>query len=148
MIFVKINQYEVFTKKYPWRLKANKPSSVIAQLPHMHAVRSLRSNQVWSDLGRYVATERVITLTSRSNFGRKNSLRSVWRSIDQKLNKNWHDKLMPRRDCLVVERPSLIVWSSHLYFGRIFIKLNEIFQEPKDKEYLVEILFRIINQLP
>ena len=57
MIFVKINQYEVFTKKYPWRLKVDKPSSFIAQLPHMHAVRSLRTNQVRTKLGRYVATE-------------------------------------------------------------------------------------------
>ncbi|KAF2555889.1 hypothetical protein F2Q68_00015981 [Brassica cretica] len=47
-------------------------SSIIAKLPHMHAIRSLRSNQVQAKarslrndrvfvpLGRYVATERPL----------------------------------------------------------------------------------------
>ncbi|KAF2559951.1 hypothetical protein F2Q68_00016604 [Brassica cretica] len=36
----------------------DEPSSVITQLPHMHAVRSLRSDRARAKLGRYVATER------------------------------------------------------------------------------------------
>ncbi|KAF3507122.1 hypothetical protein F2Q69_00006201 [Brassica cretica] len=35
----------------------DEPSSVITQLPHMHAVRSLRSDRASIPLGRYVATE-------------------------------------------------------------------------------------------
>ncbi|KAF3607078.1 hypothetical protein DY000_02048966 [Brassica cretica] len=35
----------------------DEPSSVITQLPHMHAVRSLHSDRVFVSLGRYVATE-------------------------------------------------------------------------------------------
>ncbi|KAF3558734.1 hypothetical protein F2Q69_00013197 [Brassica cretica] len=35
----------------------DEPSSVITLLPHMHAVRSLRSDRVSVPLGRYVATE-------------------------------------------------------------------------------------------
>ncbi|KAF2531382.1 hypothetical protein F2Q70_00029060 [Brassica cretica] len=34
----------------------DKPSSVIVQLPHMHVVQSLRSDQAFVPLGRYVAT--------------------------------------------------------------------------------------------
>ncbi|KAF3503536.1 hypothetical protein F2Q69_00040684 [Brassica cretica] len=37
--------------------KTDEPSSVITLLPHMHAVRSLRSDQASVPLGRYVATE-------------------------------------------------------------------------------------------
>ncbi|KAG5414649.1 hypothetical protein IGI04_002216 [Brassica rapa subsp. trilocularis] len=37
----------------------DEPSSVITQLPHMHAVRSLRSDRARAKLGRYVATERA-----------------------------------------------------------------------------------------
>ncbi|KAF3579178.1 hypothetical protein DY000_02031038 [Brassica cretica] len=36
----------------------DEPSSVITQLPHMHAVRSLRSDRAFVPLGRYVVTER------------------------------------------------------------------------------------------
>uniref|UniRef100_M4ERV3 Uncharacterized protein n=1 Tax=Brassica campestris TaxID=3711 RepID=M4ERV3_BRACM len=35
----------------------DEPSSVITQLPHMHAVRSLRSDRACVLFGRYVATE-------------------------------------------------------------------------------------------
>ncbi|KAF3564813.1 hypothetical protein DY000_02013598 [Brassica cretica] len=35
----------------------DEPSSVISQLPHMHAVRLLRSDRAPVPLGRYVATE-------------------------------------------------------------------------------------------
>ncbi|KAF3541126.1 hypothetical protein F2Q69_00024455 [Brassica cretica] len=35
----------------------DEPSSVITQLPHMHAVRSLRSDRASVPLGHYVATE-------------------------------------------------------------------------------------------
>ncbi|KAF3503438.1 hypothetical protein F2Q69_00043361 [Brassica cretica] len=35
----------------------DEPSSVITLLPHMHAVRSLRSDRASVQLGRYVATE-------------------------------------------------------------------------------------------
>ncbi|KAF3521972.1 hypothetical protein F2Q69_00045982 [Brassica cretica] len=35
----------------------DEPSLVITQLPHMHAVRSLRSDRASVPLGRYVATE-------------------------------------------------------------------------------------------
>ncbi|KAF2538159.1 hypothetical protein F2Q68_00021409 [Brassica cretica] len=35
----------------------DEPSSVITLLPHMHAVRSLRSDRASVPLGRYVATE-------------------------------------------------------------------------------------------
>ncbi|KAF3606652.1 hypothetical protein DY000_02046614 [Brassica cretica] len=36
----------------------DEPSSVITQLPHMHAVRSLRSDRARAKLGRYIATKR------------------------------------------------------------------------------------------
>ncbi|KAF3583114.1 hypothetical protein DY000_02029056 [Brassica cretica] len=42
----------------------DEPSSVIAQLPHMHAVRSLRSDRARAKLGRYVATERSSRLAA------------------------------------------------------------------------------------
>ncbi|KAF2560284.1 hypothetical protein F2Q70_00018352 [Brassica cretica] len=35
----------------------DEPSSVITQLPHMHAVRSLRSDRARAKLGRYIVTE-------------------------------------------------------------------------------------------
>ncbi|KAF2553975.1 hypothetical protein F2Q68_00035116 [Brassica cretica] len=35
----------------------DEPSSVITLLPHMHAVRSLRSDRASVPLGRYIATE-------------------------------------------------------------------------------------------
>ncbi|KAF2560026.1 hypothetical protein F2Q70_00011990 [Brassica cretica] len=35
----------------------DEPSSVITLLPHMHAVRLLRSDRAYVPLGRYVATE-------------------------------------------------------------------------------------------
>ncbi|KAF2598889.1 hypothetical protein F2Q68_00010945 [Brassica cretica] len=38
--------------------KTDEPSSVITQLPHMHAVQSLRSDRARAKLGRYVATNR------------------------------------------------------------------------------------------
>ncbi|KAF2572998.1 hypothetical protein F2Q70_00002158 [Brassica cretica] len=42
----------------------DEPSSVIMQLPHMHAVRSLRSDRAFVPLGRYVATERPSRLVA------------------------------------------------------------------------------------
>ncbi|KAF2595772.1 hypothetical protein F2Q68_00011606 [Brassica cretica] len=37
----------------------DEPSSVITQLPHMHAVRLLRNDRARAKLGRYVATKRL-----------------------------------------------------------------------------------------
>ncbi|KAF3484648.1 hypothetical protein F2Q69_00052953 [Brassica cretica] len=50
-------KYEyVFPYEYDDR-NTDEPSSVITQLPHMHAVRSLRSDRAFVPLGRYVETE-------------------------------------------------------------------------------------------
>ncbi|KAF3566226.1 hypothetical protein DY000_02016409 [Brassica cretica] len=42
----------------------DEPSLVITQLPHMHAVRSLRSDRARAKIGRYVATERLSRLVT------------------------------------------------------------------------------------
>ncbi|KAF3579441.1 hypothetical protein DY000_02031570 [Brassica cretica] len=40
----------------------DEPSSVITQLPHMHAVRSLRSDRARAKLGRYVPLGRYVAI--------------------------------------------------------------------------------------
>ncbi|KAF3558400.1 hypothetical protein F2Q69_00012945 [Brassica cretica] len=52
-----LGQENVATSEYDDR-NTDEPSSVITQLPHMHAVRSLRSDRAFVPLGRYVVTER------------------------------------------------------------------------------------------
>ncbi|KAF3554570.1 hypothetical protein F2Q69_00013614 [Brassica cretica] len=47
----------------------DEPSSVITQLPHMHAVRSLRSDRARAKLGRYVANNRLFC-SARAKLGR------------------------------------------------------------------------------
>ncbi|KAF2598331.1 hypothetical protein F2Q68_00010202 [Brassica cretica] len=51
-----LGQENVTTSEYDDR-NTDEPSSVIMLLPHMHAVRSLRSDRASVPLGRYVATE-------------------------------------------------------------------------------------------
>ncbi|KAF2546322.1 hypothetical protein F2Q70_00021725 [Brassica cretica] len=53
----------------------DKPSSVIAQLPHMHAVGSLRSDRARAKLGRYVAIE------LEPNLGRHVATERSFRSV-------------------------------------------------------------------
>ncbi|KAF2559104.1 hypothetical protein F2Q68_00014739 [Brassica cretica] len=51
-----LGQENVATSEYDDR-NTEEPSSFITLLPHMHAVRSLRSDRASVPLGRYVATE-------------------------------------------------------------------------------------------
>ncbi|KAF2618571.1 hypothetical protein F2Q68_00040316 [Brassica cretica] len=51
-----LGQENVATSEYDDQ-NTDEPSSVITQLPHMHAVRSLRSDRAFVPLGRYVATK-------------------------------------------------------------------------------------------
>ena len=60
---------------------------------------------------------------------------------------------MLRQDCLVVERPSLdsfgrvlYIWSNSFYLS--WTRFSERITRAEDKEYLVEKLLKIINQLP
>ncbi|KAG5374146.1 hypothetical protein IGI04_042533, partial [Brassica rapa subsp. trilocularis] len=59
-----------------------KPSSVIAQLPHMHAVRSLRSDRARAKLGCYIATELEPKLgryiATERPFRSRPSVRPAW----------------------------------------------------------------------
>ncbi|KAF3561427.1 hypothetical protein DY000_02013638 [Brassica cretica] len=61
----------------------DEPSSVITQLPHMHAVRFLRSDRASVPLGRYVATERLFrsVATQRPSSSQARSLRSDQASV-------------------------------------------------------------------
>ncbi|KAL0803546.1 hypothetical protein Bca101_096036 [Brassica carinata] len=52
-----LGQENVATSEYDDQ-NTDEPSSVITQLPHMHAVRSLCSDRARAKLGLYVATER------------------------------------------------------------------------------------------
>ncbi|KAL0668451.1 hypothetical protein Bca4012_031155 [Brassica carinata] len=51
-----LGQENVATSEYDDQ-NMDEPSSVITQLPHMHAVWSLRNDRASVPLGRYVATE-------------------------------------------------------------------------------------------
>ncbi|KAL0835801.1 hypothetical protein Bca101_087690 [Brassica carinata] len=51
-----LGQENVATSEYDDQ-NTDEPSSVITQLPHMHAVRSLRSDRAFVPLGHYIATE-------------------------------------------------------------------------------------------
>ncbi|KAL0749524.1 hypothetical protein Bca101_031527 [Brassica carinata] len=51
-----LGQENVATSEYDDQ-NTDEPSSVITQLPHMHAFRSLPSDRASVPLGRYVATE-------------------------------------------------------------------------------------------
>ena len=98
----------------------DKPSSVTTQLPNMHAVRSMRSDQARVKLGHYVATERP----SRSVAPQRPSVLSV-RSLRS-------DRALPKRQ--YDTNPCILVYPSVL--------------SPEDRSEPISCFppFEIINQ--
>ncbi|KAF2530724.1 hypothetical protein F2Q70_00030713 [Brassica cretica] len=58
----------------------DEPSSVITQLPHMHAVRLLRSDRARAKLGRYVETKRPFCSVA-NKLGRYVATKRPFRSV-------------------------------------------------------------------